>query len=78
MKKTNKNQKGQALVEYIIIIVVVAMAALGIMGMFSDTIQSKMAGVINTFGGVNGEKVDDVNKGDSQQTFSDLKSQGLD
>ena len=32
--------KGQAIVEYIIIVVVVAIAALAIMGMFSDTIRS--------------------------------------
>ena len=77
MKKgKKKNQKGQALVEYIIIIVVVAMAALGIMGMFSDTIQSKMAGVINAFGGVDGDQADAVQKGDSADKLKQLQSDG--
>ena len=42
--------KGQAIVEYIIIVVVVAIAALAIMGMFSDTIRTKIAGATSALG----------------------------
>ncbi|OGV55967.1 MAG: hypothetical protein A2017_07830 [Lentisphaerae bacterium GWF2_44_16] len=50
MKKTRKNSKGQAIVEYIIIIVIVAVAALTVMGVFSDRIRTIIAGVATTFG----------------------------
>ncbi len=44
-----KRAKGQAIVEYIIIIVLVALASITIIGMFSDTLREKVAGIINTF-----------------------------
>ncbi|MDA3798998.1 MAG: hypothetical protein PF692_07950 [Kiritimatiellae bacterium] len=46
MKKTNKNS-GQTMVEYIIIVVIIAVAALAIFGLFSDKIQDKMVGATN-------------------------------
>ncbi len=46
MKKTN-NKSGQTMVEYIIIVVIVAVAALAIFGLFSDKIQDKMVGATN-------------------------------
>jgi len=46
-----KKNSGQAIVEYIIIIVIVAVAALTVMGIFSDTIRGKIAGVVAVFGG---------------------------
>ena len=49
MRKGKKNS-GQAIVEYIIIIVIVAVAALGIMGIFSDRIRAIIGGVAATFG----------------------------
>jgi Flp pilus assembly pilin Flp len=48
--KGRKNSKGQAIVEYIIIIVIVAVAALTVMGIFSDRIRTIIAGVASTFG----------------------------
>ncbi len=77
MKRMQKNRKGQAIVEYIIIVVIVALGALTLMGMFSDTIQDKMAGVINTLGGVGGEEADEVSKGDSLNSMKELDSGGL-
>ena len=44
MKKNLKRKEGQAMVEYIIIVAVVAVAALVIFGLFGDTIQEKLAG----------------------------------
>lgn len=51
MKVVDKKKcKGQAIVEYIIIVVIVAIAALAIMGMFSDTIRTKIAGAASALG----------------------------
>jgi Flp pilus assembly pilin Flp len=48
-------KSGQAMVEYIIIVVVVAIAALLIFGVFGDTIRSKLGGAVNELGGDSGE-----------------------
>ena len=53
MNLKKKNCKGQAIVEYIIIIVIVAVAALTVMGIFSDRIREIIAGVATTFGSNN-------------------------
>ena len=51
MKLANRKRcKGQAIVEYIIIVVIVAIAALAIMGMYSDTIRTKNAGAASALG----------------------------
>ncbi|MDD5727694.1 MAG: hypothetical protein PHV59_03935 [Victivallales bacterium] len=46
-----RKQQGQAIMEYVIIIVVVALAALIVIGAFSDRIRAMFAGVTNTLGG---------------------------
>jgi Flp pilus assembly pilin Flp len=46
-----RKQKGQAIMEYVIIIVVVALAALVVIGAFSDRIRALFAGATNTLGG---------------------------
>jgi type IV pilus assembly protein PilA len=52
MKTTNRNRKsGQALTEYIIIVVIVALAAIAIVAVFSDTIRSKFGGAVAELGG---------------------------
>lgn len=53
MKLRRKNNKGQAIVEYIIIIVIVAVAALTVMGIFSQRIRVIIAGVASVFGANN-------------------------
>ena len=45
-----KRKSGQAIVEYIIIIVIVAVAALTVMGFFSDRIRTIIAGAASSFG----------------------------
>ncbi len=49
MKLGRNRRKGQAIVEYIIIIVIVAVAALTVMGLFSDRIRTIIAGVASTY-----------------------------
>ena len=50
MKTRKRREKGQAIVEYIIIIVIVAVAALTVMGIFSDRIRQIIAGAASSFG----------------------------
>jgi hypothetical protein len=49
MKKNNKS--GQGMVEYIIIVAVIALAAIVIFGIFGDTIRAKMGGAVSELGG---------------------------
>lgn len=51
MRAKMKRKEGQAMVEYIIIVAVVAVAALVIFGVFGDTIQKKIAGAVDTLEG---------------------------
>jgi Flp pilus assembly pilin Flp len=51
MKSIPKRKAGQAMVEYIIIVVVVAVAALVIFGIFGDTIQKKLGGAVDELEG---------------------------
>lgn len=44
----DKARQGQAMVEYIIIVVVVAIAALVVFGLFGDTIKKKMSGAVSS------------------------------
>jgi uncharacterized protein YbjQ (UPF0145 family) len=48
--KRKRKEKGQAIVEYIIIIVIVEVAALTVMGIFSDRIRQIIAGAASSFG----------------------------
>ena len=67
-----KNQKGQAVVEYVIIIVVVALAALLVLTAFSDRLRGMIAGVTNTLGGEA-----EANDGDSKEILKNLKADGV-
>ena len=71
-KHIRKNQRGQALVEYVILIAVVALAALFVLGAFSDRLREMIAGVTNTLGGDA-----EVDKS-SVSVVKELKAEGLD
>ena len=71
-KRIRKNQSGQALVEYVILIAVVALAALFVLGAFSDRLREMIAGVTNTLGG---EAEADQS---SVSIVKDLKAEGVD
>ncbi|MDF7801607.1 hypothetical protein P4C99_19170 [Pontiellaceae bacterium B1224] len=51
MKTSMKRKEGQAMVEYIIIVAVVAVAALVIFGLFGDAIQKKLGGAVDALDG---------------------------
>lgn len=69
-----KKQRGQAIVEYIIIIVIVAVAALTVMGIFSDRIREIIAGVATTFGADDAETAIETS---SVDILKDLDASGL-
>jgi len=84
MKKRNRKNKGQAIVEYIIIIVIVAVAALTVMGIFSDRIlfnatqavpRTIIAGVASTFGA---EDAEDAVETSSIEILQEIDASGLD
>ncbi|MEI6890771.1 MAG: hypothetical protein V5783_01250 [Pontiella sp.] len=51
MKSFPQRKAGQAMTEYLIIVVLVAMAALVIFGLFGDTIQKKLGGAVDELEG---------------------------
>jgi len=74
MKKW-KNKRGQAMTEYIIIVVLVALAALAIFAVFGDTIRAKLGGAVTEMGGDSSAKDAALQKS-SQQYLKDLSKDG--
>jgi Flp pilus assembly pilin Flp len=66
MKHRHSSKRGQTMTEYIIIVVVVALAAIAIVAAFSDTVQSKFRGATEELGGTASSTVD------SKQYLKDL------
>lgn len=64
MTVKRKHRTGQAIVEYIIIIVIIAVAALTVMGLFSDRIRTIIAGAASAFG--DNEAQNQVDKSSTQ------------
>ena len=75
MKTKLKRKEGQAMVEYIIIVAVVAVAALVIFGLFGDTIQEKLAGATTELD-ADSSAADEVSEGASRTFLRDLDKDG--
>ena len=74
MKKLMKKKRaGQTIVEYILIVVLVAIASLVVLGLFSDTLRKKISGAISsmTSGSEATDAVSDVGK-KSEAILQDL------
>tara|TARA_R110002072_G_scaffold172728_5_gene327117 strand:- start:61941 stop:62216 length:276 start_codon:yes stop_codon:yes gene_type:complete len=52
---SKKNQRGQGMTEYIIIVALVAIAAIGVFRIFGDTARNQMAAITQELGGGNGQ-----------------------
>lgn len=65
--KQRRGRKGQAIVEYIIIIAIVAVASLAVIGIFGDRIRSLFQGTTEALGG---EQKDDT--GSSRDTLKNI------
>ena len=76
MKLRRHRRKGQAIVEYIIIIVIVAVAALTVMGLFSDRIRTIIAGVAPTFG--DNKAAAEVDNNKSADILKNMDKDGID
>lgn len=76
MKTRKKREKGQAIVEYIIIIVIVAVAALTVMGIFSDRIRQIIAGAASSFGSDNAAET--YNENNALNILKNIDQDGLD
>jgi Flp pilus assembly pilin Flp len=60
-----KSRRGQTMVEYIIIVAVIAIGGLVLFGIFGDTLKKKMSGVISSL---------DEDKGSEAQSAADENS----
>lgn len=69
MKIKRNKRRGQAIVEYIIIVVVIAIAALTIMGIFSDRIRTLIAGAASSLGSENAASAVDKSSGEILKTM---------
>ena len=74
MKNRLKRERGQALVEYIIIIVIVAVVSLVVLGAFSDRIRDMISGATTSLGGEGVEN----ERTTSLEQLRDLKAGGID
>ncbi|MBU0679437.1 MAG: hypothetical protein KJ626_15155 [Verrucomicrobia bacterium] len=70
-----RGKSGQAMTEYIIIVVVVALAAIAIFAIFSDTIREKLGGAVEELGGDTSAKDAALETG-SQDYLKDLDADG--
>ena len=71
-----KKNKGQAIIEYVLIIAIVVVASVAILGVFSDTVRSKIAGITKVFDP--DAETDDALDKTSQELLEDLDEEGLD
>ena len=73
MIKRKRRQKGQAFIEYVILIAVIALAALFVLASFSDRLRDMVTGVTVTLGG----KPSDNSDKDSKDIIKDLGREGI-
>ena len=70
-----RRQKGQAFVEYVILVAVIALAALFVLANFSDRIKDMITGITVTLGGEASDKADeksiDIIKGLDKEGLKD-------
>jgi len=76
IKRKRRGEKGQAITEYIIIIVIVAVAALALMGAFSDRIRQIIAGAASSFGSDNAADV--YSENNSMNILKNMDEGGID
>jgi len=62
MKRRFKNQKGQTIVEYIIVIVIVVVAGIVVLGAFSGRVKNMLGTATQVFGGEAKDYKDDDGK----------------
>ena len=77
--KRDTRRSGQTMVEYIIIVVVIAIAALAVFGILGDTVKDKAGGAVTSLtDGKNAEAAATAVKEDSIDKFKSLHTEGAD
>ena len=69
-----RREKGQAFVEYVILVAVIALAALFVLANYSDRLKEMITGITVTLGGEADETADTKSK----DIIKNLKAEGLD
>ena len=72
MIRRRKREKGQACVEYVILIAIVALAAIFVLANFSDRLRDMVSGVTKTLGGTS------ETPKDSKTQMQELTAEGID
>ena len=67
-----RSTRGQAILEYIIIIAIVAVAALTVLGLFGDRIRELISGVTGALGG----KTTNVSEGNTKEGLKNMDADG--
>ena len=75
MKMRRIRKRGQAMTEYIIIVVIVALAAIAIVAVFSDTVRAKFGGAVEELGGDSSAKDEALSVG-SEEYLRNLDAEG--
>ena len=78
MKNRNNARSGQTMVEYIIIVVVIAIAALAVFGLLGDTVKEKTSGAVSSL--TSSDKASQAQseaQTKSSEQFKDLTEDGL-
>ena len=70
--KIPRRQRGQGMTEYIIIVALIAVAAIGVYSLFGQTIRSQVSGLANEVAGT-GKSADDIKA--AQEAASKASSQ---
>jgi Flp pilus assembly pilin Flp len=70
-----RNRKGQGLTEYIIVVALVAIAAIGIVNVFGNQLRNQFAAIVTAMSGSSQAKVeslaDDARKESNRKTLAD-------
>ena len=77
MKNSTRKRSGQAMVEYIIIVVVIAIAALAVFGYFGGAVQKKVSGATSSIDSELGSKAQSEVQDTTADTLKSLDKTGL-
>jgi Flp pilus assembly pilin Flp len=67
-KAANRNRKGQGLTEYIIVVALVAIAAIGIVNIFGNQLRNQFSTIITAMSGSSQKKVESLSDQGRQET----------
>ncbi len=75
--RTPKSRRGQTMVEYIIIVAIIAIGGLVIFGIFGDTLKKKMSGVISSMDEEKGSEAQGEAGKESAELFKSMSDSGI-